>query len=207
MIASFPMNKVTSRLNGSGHYSLVLPNATSIYVSVFFYYNGHDCDGEETVALVTLTGPRVLNLIVPGLVIWNGTVVNVNGTPVSGLTIRGHSTGFHIDPIYGQYAYNGIRNIKTNAKGMFSVFVITDLNPFRMDFMPSNTSNYLPKTYTKLIINSTSYEIVVVLLTGSRLEGNYIYMFIHIYVCIHIYKNINLFIYICIYVYISILLI
>jgi hypothetical protein len=176
------MNKaMTSRLNGSGHYTLVPPNATSIYVSVFFYYNGYDCDSEETVASVTgLTGSNsmVLNLVVPGLVIWNGTVVNVNDTPVSSsLTIRGHSRGGeefnHIDPTYGQYAFNGIRNIKTNAKGMFSVFVMTDLNPFRMDFTPPNTSNYLKKTYTNLIINSTSHETIVVLLIGSRLEGIY----------------------------------
>jgi hypothetical protein len=158
-----------SKLNSTGHYSFIMAPSTPTYIAVSFRYNNHSCYSSEIVTSLILTSDKVLNLEV-SVVMWIGTVVNVDGMPLGSVTISGNSLG---EDKYGHTVVNSLKDIVTDAAGRFSVYAM-DLNAYSMVFTSPIESglkkHYMTKTISSLTINSIEHQ-TVVLTTGVLLSG------------------------------------
>jgi hypothetical protein len=153
------------RANATGYYSLVIaPNSpTLIVVELRFYWNSNDMYGFifKTVANVTLASDKTLNLVAPGSM-WNGTVVDVNGTPISSVAISGlsSSVGYNLDLKFSQRNVEFfLFDVVTSTTGEFSVLV-SESDLYNVTFTPP-TGSPLPIQSRILTIDPTSHQTFV----------------------------------------------
>jgi hypothetical protein len=64
-----------SSVDITGHYMLIIEPSISTFIQVSFNYNSYSSTGSNTIACLTMTSDKVLNLVIPG-VMSNGEVVS-----------------------------------------------------------------------------------------------------------------------------------
>jgi hypothetical protein len=156
--------------NATGYYSLFVPSSP---ILILVSIDGGDGYVGKIVAKSTFTSDKILDFVIPSSM-WNGTVVDVNGAPVSSLVIYGRS---EMDLVftYRNFDYNlpsGAFYDETSATGEFS-FLVSGLNSYNLVFIPPTGSHYLQQTFNSLMIDITKFQ-TVVLSTGVLLSGKVI---------------------------------
>jgi hypothetical protein len=159
--------------NATGYYSLAIAPSSPTLIRVSLDYRSSyqtvtNYESYQIVTDLTLTSDKILDLVTPGSM-WNGTVVDVNGAPVSSVAISGDSAayvGYDLEFNLFHGRYNAVESatgsgfrVVTSATGEFSVHV-SELNSYNVIFAPP-TGSPLPIQRRILTINPTNHQTIV----------------------------------------------
>lgn len=146
----------------TGNYSLKMPLSTSVKVTASYEYDRGR--GNKSVIFSSLTSDKIPDIVISGGM-WNGKVVNVDGAPLQGISIRAES-------VQNRFLTSNDVSSSTGVDGTFSVFC-TEENPYNIILRPPyGDSNYLKTTINYVPIDTTkeaTYVLSVAVIVSGKI--------------------------------------